>query len=295
MKSGFVSVMGRPNVGKSTLLNAILEMHLAITSNKVGTTRNIIQGIYNDEDSQIVFVDTPGIAKPMDKLGSILNQKSYSSTNNVDVILFLVDVEKGFGKGDQFILNRLKEEKIPVILVLNKIDRIPKSTILALIDSLKDVFDFAEIIPISARKNDNINNLLNTLKKYLPNDEKIFDDDTLTNISTKFYISEIVREKVLELTEKEVPHSVSSMVEELIEEKDKVIIRVLIIVDRDSLKKIIIGKNGSMIKEIGILARRDLEEYFGKKVYLETFVKTLKNWREKEKYLQELGIHELEG
>lgn len=295
MKSGFVSIMGRPNVGKSTLLNAILEMHLAITSNKVGTTRNIIQGIYNDEDSQIVFVDTPGIAKPMDKLGSILNQKSYSSTNNVDVILFLVDVEKGFGKGDQFILNRLKEEKIPVILVLNKIDRIPKSTILALIDSLKDVFDFAEIIPISARKNDNINNLLNTLKKYLPNDEKIFDDDTLTNISTKFYISEIVREKVLELTEKEVPHSVSSMVEELIEEKDKVIIRVLIIVDRDSLKKIIIGKNGSMIKEIGILARRDLEEYFGKKVYLETFVKTLKNWREKEKYLQELGIHELEG
>jgi len=295
MKSGFVSIMGRPNVGKSTLLNAILEMHLAITSNKVGTTRNIIQGIYNDEDSQIVFVDTPGIAKPMDKLGSILNQKSYSSTNNVDVILFLVDVEKGFGKGDQFILNRLKEEKIPVILVLNKIDRIPKSTILALIDSLKDVFDFAEIIPISARKNDNINTLLKTLKKYLPNDEKIFDDDTLTNISTKFYISEIVREKVLELTEKEVPHSVSSMVEELIEEEDKVIIRVLIIVDRDSLKKIIIGKNGSMIKEIGILARRDLEEYFGKKVYLETFVKTLKNWREKEKYLQELGIHELEG
>lgn len=295
MKSGFVSIMGRPNVGKSTLLNAILEMHLAITSNKVGTTRNIIQGIYNDEDSQIVFVDTPGIAKPMDKLGSILNQKSYSSTNNVDVILFLVDVEKGFGKGDQFILNRLKEEKIPVILVLNKIDRIPKSTILALIDSLKDVFDFAEIIPISARKNDNINTLLNTLKKYLPNDEKIFDDDTLTNISTKFYISEIVREKVLELTEKEVPHSVSSMVEELIEEEDKVVIRVLIIVDRDSLKKIIIGKNGSMIKEIGILARRDLEEYFGKKVYLETFVKTLKNWREKEKYLQELGIHELEG
>lgn len=295
MRSGFVSIMGRPNVGKSTLLNSFLEMHLAITSDKVGTTRNIIQGVYNDLDSQIIFVDTPGIAKPLDKLGSILNQKSYASVTNVDLILFLVDVEKGFGKGDQFILDRLKDEEIPVILVLNKIDRIPKPKILSLIDQLKDFFQFSEIVPISAKKSENTKELLSVIKKYLSYEGKIFEDDTVTNISTNFYVSEIVREKVLELTHAEVPHSVSCLVEELIEEKEKVIIRVLVIVDRDSLKKIIIGKNGSMIKEIGILARKDLEEYFGKTVYLETFVKTLKNWREKEKYLQELGIHELEG
>lgn len=295
MKSGFVSIMGRPNVGKSTLLNSILEMHLAITSNKVGTTRNIIQGIYNDEDSQIVFVDTPGIAKPMDKLGSILNQKSYSSTSQVDLILFLVDVSKGFGKGDMFILNRLKEGNVPVILLLNKIDMISKSSILPLIEQLKDVFPFEEIIPISAKTGVHVSELIQVIKKYLPNEEKIFEDDTVTNISNTFYIAEIVREKVLELTEKEVPHSISCLVEELHEEKDKVVVRVLIITDRDSLKKIVIGKNGSMIKEIGVRARTDLEEYFGKKVYLETFVKTLKNWREKEKYLQELGIRELEG
>jgi len=295
MRSGFVSIMGRPNVGKSTLLNSFLEMHLAITSDKVGTTRNIIQGVYNDLDSQIIFVDTPGIAKPLDKLGSILNQKSYASVTNVDLILFLIDVEKGFGKGDQFILDRLKDEDIPVILVLNKIDRIPKPKILSLIDQLKDFFRFSEIVPISAKKSENTKELLSVIKKYLSYEGKIFEDDTVTNISTNFYVSEIVREKVLELTHAEVPHSVSCLVEELIEEKEKVIIRVLVIVDRDSLKKIIIGKNGSMIKEIGILARKDLEEYFGKTVYLETFVKTLKNWREKEKYLQELGIHELEG
>lgn len=295
MKSGFVSIMGRPNVGKSTLLNSILEMHLAITSDKVGTTRNIIQGIYNDQDSQIVFVDTPGIARPLDKLGSILNQKSYSSTTNVDLILFLIDVEKGFGKGDSFILNRLKESDVPVILVLNKIDRIRKPDILKLIDTLKDEFQFADIIPLSAKRCENITELLSVIKTYLTNEGKIFEDDTVTNISTNFYVSEIVREKVLELTHAEVPHSVSCLVEEMVLEKDKVIVRVLIIVDRDSLKKIIIGKNGSMIKEIGVLARADLEEYFGKTVYLETFVKTLKNWREKEKYLQELGIHELDG
>jgi len=295
MKSGFVSIIGRPNVGKSTLLNSLLEMHLAITSDKVGTTRHIIQGIYNDEDSQIVFVDTPGISKPIDKLGSILNQKSYSSTSMVDLILFLVDAEKGFGKGDMFILKQLEHDEVPVILVLNKIDRISKNNILHLIDTLKDVFPFQEIVPLSAKTGENTSELFSVIKKYLPNEGKIFEDDTVTNISTKFYVQEIVREKVLELTNKEVPHAVSSVVEEFHEDREKVVIRVLIIVDRDSLKKIIIGKNGRMIKEIGVLARHDLEEYFGKKVYLETFVKTLKNWREKEKYLQELGIRELEN
>ena len=295
MKSGYISILGRPNVGKSTLLNSILETHLAITSDKVGTTRNIIEGIYNDSDSQMIFVDTPGISKPIDKLGSILNKKSYSSVDNVDLILFLVDASSGFGKGDEFVLKRLESEEIPVFLILNKIDEVKKDKLLEMIMKLKDIFPFKEIIPISGKTGENIDELLKTIKNYLPNEGKIFEDDTLTNISTKFYISEIVREKVLELTKDEVPHSVSTIVEEFHEKDDKVVVRILIIVDRDSLKKIIIGKNGSMIKEIGILARRDLEEYFNKKVYLETFVKTLKNWREKEKYLQELGIDELDS
>ncbi len=295
MRSGYVSIVGRPNVGKSTLLNSILETKLAITSNKAGTTRNIIQGVYEDSDSQIVFVDTPGIHKPINKLGNILNKKAYSTSENVDLILFLVDVEAGIGKGDMFILDRLKEEKLPIILVLNKVDRIAKDKLLEIIMKYKDLYDFSEIFPISALKNDNVDALIKTIKNYLPNDGKIFEDETFTNISTNFYISEIIREKVLRKTREEVPHSVTCIVEKKIEENDKVIIQAAIIVDRDSIKKIIVGKNASMLKDIGIDARCDLEEYFGKKVYLELFVKTIKNWRDREKYLKELGLDELEG
>lgn len=295
MRSGYVSIVGRPNVGKSTLLNSILETKLAITSNKAGTTRNIIQGVYEDSDSQIVFVDTPGIHKPINKLGNILNKKAYSTSENVDLILFLVDVEAGIGKGDLFILDRLKEEKLPIILVLNKVDRIAKDKLLEIIMKYKDLYDFSEIFPISALKNDNVDALIKTIKNYLPNEGKIFEDETFTNISTNFYISEIIREKVLRKTREEVPHSVTCIVEKKIEENDKVIIQAAIIVDRDSIKKIIVGKNASMLKDIGIDARCDLEEYFGKKVYLELFVKTIKNWRDREKYLKELGLDELEG
>lgn len=295
MKSGYVSIVGRPNVGKSTLLNSILETKLAITSNKAGTTRNIIQGVYEDESSQIVFVDTPGIHKPINKLGNILNKKAYSTSDNVDLILFLVDVEAGIGKGDMFVLDRIKEEKLPIILVLNKVDRIPKDKLLEIIMKYKDLHDFCEIFPISALKNDNIDALIKTIKNYLPNEGKIFEDDTFTNISTNFYISEIVREKVLRKTRQEVPHSVTCLVEKKVEEKDKVIIQATIIVDRESIKKIIVGKNAGMLKEIGIEARCDLEEYFERKVYLELFVKVIKNWRDKEKYLKELGLDELDN
>ena len=186
MKSGFVSIVGRPNVGKSTLLNSLLETKLAITSNKAGTTRNIIQGVYEDSESQIVFVDTPGIHKPINKLGNILNKKAYQMTENVDLILFLVDVESGLGKGDMFILEKLKEEKLPIILVLNKVDRIKKDELIEKIVEYKDLYDFSEIFPISALKNDNIDNLLKVIKNYLPNEGKIFEDDTFTNISTSF-------------------------------------------------------------------------------------------------------------
>ena len=295
MKSGFVSIVGRPNVGKSTLLNAVLETKLAITSDKAGTTRNIIQGVYEDDDSQIIFVDTPGIHKPINKLGTILNKKAYHTAEDVDLVLFLVDVSKGIGKGDMFVLDKIKDENIPIILVLNKVDCIKKDTLLEIIMKYKDLYDFKEIFPISALKNDNIDSLIKTIKDYLPNEGKIFEDDTFTNISTNFYVSEIVREKVLRKTHDEVPHSVTCYVEKIDYDKDKIHIQVLIVVDRDSLKKIIIGKNGQMIKDIGIDARKDLEEYFGKTVYLETYVKTIDNWRDREKYLKELGLSELDS
>ncbi len=295
MKSGFVSIVGRPNVGKSTLLNALLDTKLAITSDKAGTTRNIIEGVYEDEKCQIVFVDTPGIHKPVNQLGNILNQKAYTSSENVDIILFLIDVEKGFGKGDSFILERLKEERLPILLILNKVDKIKKEELLEKIAEYQKLYDFCEIFPISALKKDNLTKLIPTIQKYLPNEGKIFEDNTFTNISTDFYIGEIIREKVLRKTREEVPHAVTCVVEKRVEKKEKVIIHATIIVDRDSIKKIIVGKNASMLKSIGIDARLDLEEYFQKRVYLDLFVKVIENWRERESYLKELGLDDLEN
>ena len=291
MKCGFVSIVGRPNVGKSTLLNTILGMKLAITSNVSGTTRNVIEGIYNDDDSQIIFVDTPGIHKPNDKLGNLLNKKAYNNTEGVDIILFLVDISKGFGKGDRFILERLKDKNIPIYLLLNKIDLVKnKESLLKEIDELQNEYKFKEIIPISAKKKDNVDTLINCLKNDLPEMDKIYSEEDLTNVTTRFIMAEFVREKVLELTHDEIPHTVTCYTENY-EEDDKVVhIQVLIVVDRDNIKKIIIGKQGSMLKEIGTRARQDMENFLGKKVFLETYVKTLKNWRDQERYFVELGL-----
>lgn len=293
MRSGFVSIVGRPNVGKSTLLNSILERKIAITSNVSGTTRNIIQGIYNDEDSQIVFIDTPGIHKPVNRLGTYMNEKAYTMTEDVDVILFLVDVTKPFGKGDNFVLNKIKDLNKPVLLILNKVDSIDKKELLKIIDKYKDIYSFSEIIPISALKNDNIEDLIETIKKYLSDDVKYYSDDEVTNISKEFFIAEVVREKILRLTKDEVPHTVTCVVESYEEYEKYIEIGVLIVVDRDNLKKILIGKQGSMLKKVGTLARADIEEFLGKQVNLKTYVKTIENWREKEKYLNELGLNEL--
>lgn len=293
MKCGFVSLVGRPNVGKSTLLNSLLGMKLAITSNVSGTTRNVIQGIYNDEDSQIVFVDTPGIHKPTHKLGSLMNKKAYNNTEGVDVILFLIDISKGFGRGDQFILDKIKDKDVPIFLLLNKIDQVKnKESLLAEISKLKELYDFAEIIPISAMKKDNIKVLVDCIKKYLDESEAIYSEDDLTNVSTRFIMAEFLREKILELTRDEVPHTVTCYVENYEEDEEMVHIQILVVVDRDNIKKIIIGKGGSMLKEIGTRARHDMEEFLGKKVFLETYVKTLKNWRDQEKYFLELGLKE---
>lgn len=294
MKTGAVSIVGIPNVGKSTLLNRILNIKLAITSNRAGTTRNLINGIYNDKDSQIIFVDTPGINKPLNKLENLMNKKSYSSINDVDVVLFMIDAKTGIGKKDVAVLNKLKELDVPVFLILNKIDNMSNDEIFKVIVKYKDEYEFKEIIPISAKNNKNIDELLNTIKKYLPEQEKIYSEDELTNVSLKFIMAEFVREKVLQLTHDEIPYTVTCYTENYEEEDDIVNISVVIIIERENIKKIIIGKKGAMLKEIGTRARADMEKFLGKKVYLETYVKTLKNWRDEEKYFTDLGLEESE-
>lgn len=290
MRSGFVSFVGRPNVGKSTLLNSILGKRVAITSDKPQTTRNMIQGIYNDKDTQIVFVDTPGIHKPKSRLGKVLNKQAYYSINDVDIVVLVVDISEKIGAGDKFVIDVLKNiENKPVFLVINKIDKLPKEEILKKIDEYQKLYDFAEIIPVSARKKDNTDRLLEVIKKYLPDNIKYFDDNTITSSSPSFIISEFIREKILDLTSEEIPYSVTVIVENLEEDERSMSINAVVIVDRENLKKIIIGKNGSMIKEIGIRSRKDIETYFNKRVYLELFVKVVDKWRDKEKFLNMIG------
>lgn len=294
MKSGFVGLIGRPNVGKSTLINNIIGTKIAIISNKPQTTRNIIQGIYNDEDSQIVFVDTPGIHKPNHKLGQYLNKQAYYSIDDVDVIMMLTDVSEPLGAGDKYVIEKLKEVNKPVILILNKIDKIPREKILTKIAEYKDLYNFSEIIPISALTSINVDDVIKTCKKYLPESIKFFDDDTITNKSNKFLISEMIREKIFLLTEEEVPHSTSCYIEKIEKSKNSLNIIATIVVDRDSLKRIIIGKQGAMIKKIGTMARYDIEQLLKKKVYLDLHVRTIEKWRDKEKYLSEFGYNEFE-
>lgn len=295
MKSGFVGLIGRPNVGKSTLINSIVGKKVAITSNKPQTTRNIIQGIYNDKETQIVFVDTPGIHKPTHKLGKVLNKQAYYSINDVDVLLFLIDGSQNLGPGDKYIIEKLKEQNKPVILIINKIDKFNKEQLILKINEYKDLYDFNEIIPISALKKNNINTLIKVLRNYLPDNIKYYEEGTISNKTIPFMISEIVREKIFNLTEEEVPHSITCITEGIKLDKTSANINVAIIVDRDSLKKIIIGKQGNKIKEIGISSRKDIEQLINKKVYLELFVKTIKKWRDKEKYLQEFGYNDFEN
>ena len=289
MKSGFVSIIGRPNVGKSSILNCIINNHVAIVSPRAGKTRNIIEGIYNTSDTQIVFVDTPGISRPLNKLGVVLNKKSGSLTKDVDVIMFVVDGISGLGKGDKYILKTLSND-IPVILVINKIDGLKKEVLLDRINSYKDLFNFADIVPVSAKRKENIDTLINVLKKYLTDDIKYFNDDVITTSSIYFQISELVREKLFNYLDEEIPHSLTCVVSNYEEEKDIININVDIIIDRKPLKKIIIGKNGSMLKKVGTEARLDIEKLLNKKVYLGLYVKTVENWRDKENFLKNSGL-----
>ena len=292
MKSGFVSLIGRPNVGKSTLLNTLINQKIAITSNKPQTTRNIIQGIYNEDGYQIVFVDTPGIHKPMNRLGKVLNKEAESFTKDVDVILLIVDAKDGIGAGDKKIIANLQGTDSKVILVLNKIDKMTKDEIFETINDYKDLYDFTEIVPISAITKDNVQVLLDVIKKYLTDTMRYFEDDMITTSTISFLASEFVREKIFRLTEEEIPHSITCVTSKFEEKSNIANITVDVIVDRDSIKKIIIGKQGQLLKTIGTEARKDIESLIGKKVYLELYVKTIKKWRDKEKYLNELGFSE---
>lgn len=293
-KSGFVSIIGRPNVGKSTFLNKVIGQKIAIMSDKPQTTRNKIQGVYTTDSCQIIFIDTPGIHKPKHKLGDFMMKIALNTLKEVDLILFMVNAQEGFGKGEQYIIESLKQTKQPVFLVINKIDQVQPDDLLKIIDEYKELYPFKEIIPISALQGNNINTLLEQIEKYMPNGPQYYPSDQITDHPERFIIAELIREKALHLTREEVPHSIAVVMDKLERREDghTVYIAATIIVERDSQKGIIIGKQGKMLKEIGRLARMDIEALLGSKVYLELWVKVQKDWRNKLSQLRDFGFRE---
>lgn len=292
-KSGFVSIIGRPNVGKSTFLNRIIGQKIAIMSDKPQTTRNKIQGVYTENDSQVIFIDTPGIHKPKHKLGDFMVKMAQTTLKEVDIVLFMVNAVEGFGRGEEFIIEKLKETKQPVFLVINKIDQVHPEQLLELIDQYRKLHDFAEIVPISALDGNNAEALIGTIKKYLPEGPQYYPDNQVTDHPERFIIAELIREKVLHLTREEVPHSVAVVIDAIQKrEGGAVYINATIVVERPSQKGIIIGKQGKMLKEVGKRARFDIEVLLGSKVFLEVWVKVQKDWRNKMSQLRDLGFRE---
>ena len=291
-KSGFVALVGRPNVGKSTLLNALLNKKVAIVSNKAQTTRNNIQGVYNDEETQIVFIDTPGIHKPKSNLSKFMNKSAYSSMNEADVIMLLLNADQVISTGDLKIIEALKNRKGHKIVVLNKIDLISKKELLTKLTYINTNFGnlFEDIVPLSALKKNNIDTLLQVVTSKLAPGHKFFPDDMIIDHDDQFLTKEIIREKILQLTHEEIPHAVALSLEKFLFTNDNtLIINALIIVEKDSQKGIIIGKQGRILKEIGSRARHELEQIFGCKIFLELYVKVQKDWRDKQFQLEELG------
>ena len=292
-KSGFVSIIGRPNVGKSTLLNRIVGQKVAIMSDVPQTTRNKIQGVVTSDDSQIVFIDTPGIHKPQTRLNDFMLKSAYSTFNEVDLVLFMVNAAEKRGAGDNFILEKLKNLRTPKFLVINKIDQVKPEELLKIIMDYTSDNEFNEVIPISAIQGNNVDEMMVTIKKYMPEGPQFYPDDQVTDHPEYFVVSEFIREKILQLTKEEVPHSVAVVVESMLRnEDDKVHVHATIIVDRTSQKGIIIGKGGKMLQEIGVRARRDIEAMLGDKIYLELWVKVQKDWRDKQSYLQDYGYRQ---
>lgn len=290
-RSGFVTIIGRPNVGKSTLTNQIIGEKVSIISDKIQTTRHTIHGVYTDDEAQIIFIDTPGIHKPKHRLGDYMVEVSVQSIHDVDIILFMINAKEGYGKGDEFILEKLNKIDKPIFLIINKVDLIHPDNLFPLIDQYKDKCDFEEIIPVSALNGNNVSKLVELIKEKLPFGPKYYSDDQLTNRSERFMISELIREKVLHHTQEEVPHSINVIVESLEERNENTVyIQAVIITERSSQKGIIIGKQGRMLKTIGKEARIDIEQMLDKKVFLDLWVKVQKDWRNKQSLLSEYGF-----
>ena len=292
-KSGFVAIVGRPNVGKSTFMNYVLGQKIAIMSDKAQTTRNKIQGVYTKDDAQIVFLDTPGIHKPKHELGEFMVKSAYSALKEVDAVLFMVNVSEKRGPGDDFIVEKLKGIKTPIFLVLNKIDLVTPEVLLERVESYKDALDFAGVFPISVLQGNNVNELMEGLINALPEGPQYYPADQITDHPEYFVVSELIREKILQLTQEEIPHSVAVTVDKMQKDEfDKVHVYANIIVERKSQKGIIIGKGGRLLKEIGTRARRDIQQLLGNKVYLELWVKVEKDWRKRKSNLQEYGYRD---
>ena len=290
-KSGFAALIGRPNVGKSTLMNCLIGQKIAITSNKPQTTRNRIQTVYTSEEGQIVFLDTPGIHKAKNKLGNYMVGVAERTLSEVDVVLWLVEPTDYIGAGEQHIIGQLQKIKTPVILVINKIDTVKKEEILLFIDTYRKQMDFAEIVPVSALKGDGTDDLLSCIMKYLPCGQPFYDEDTVTDQPVRQIVAELVREKALRCLEDEIPHGIAVTIEAMNDRKRIVDIEATIICERDSHKGIIIGKQGQMLKKIGSLSRPDIEDLVGKQVNLKLWVKVKKDWRDSDFLLKNFGYN----
>ena len=290
-KSGFVTLIGRPNVGKSTLMNQIIGQKIAITSDKPQTTRNRIQTVYTTEEGQVVFVDTPGINKSKNKLGDYMQSIAKRSIGEVDVVMWLVEPTTFIGAGERVILEQLQKTTAPVILVVNKTDTVKEEEVFKAIDHYRTEYDFAEIVPVSAKKNTNIDELMKCVMKYLPFGPAFYDEDTITDQPERQIVAELIREKALRLMEKEIPHGIAVSIESMKYSKKLVTIEATLICERDSHKGMIIGKNGVMLKKIGSLAREDIEEMLSCKVNLQLWVKVKKDWRDSDFLLKNFGFH----
>ena len=289
-KSGFVAVVGRPNVGKSTLINALIDDKIVIVSDKAQTTRNRIVCVYTDEKKQIVFMDTPGIHKPKHKLGEFMVDQAVDSLREVEAVLFVVAANEKRGPGDNFVIEQLRKVNVPVFLIVNKIDTMEKQDLLEAIVSYENSYPFEAVVPISAKEKDNIEEVVNLLEKHLPEGPKYFPDDMITDQPERLIISDIVREKILLQTHDEIPHAIAVDVDEMKTRDDgTTYVRATIYVERDSQKGIIIGKQGAMLKTIGRQARGDVERLLATKVFLDLWVKVKKDWRNKTGMLSELG------
>ncbi|EGQ3065222.1 GTPase Era [Staphylococcus pseudintermedius] len=292
-KSGFVTIIGRPNVGKSTFVNRVIGHKIAIMSDKAQTTRNKIQGVMTQQDAQIVFLDTPGIHKPKHKLGDYMMKVAKNTLSEIDAVMFMVNVNEEIGCGDEYIMEMLKTVKTPVFLVLNKIDLVHPDALMPRIEQYQRYMDFAEIIPISALEGHNVDHFINVLKSYLPEGPQYYPDGQISDHPEQFVVSELIREKILQTTSEEIPHAIGVNVERMTQEsEDRVHIEAVIYVERDSQKGIVIGKGGKKLKEVGKRARLDIEHLLGSKVYLDLWVKVQKDWRNKSSFIKQMGYVE---